>query len=134
MALDLEVVTPERELVHDHVDAVEIPGKDGFVGVLPGHAALLGELGTGELTYHTGGRPHYLAVHGGFLEVREDQVRVLADAAERPEEIDVERARRAQGRAQQEIANPAIHLDPAQALAAALRAQTRIAVAERARQ
>jgi F-type H+-transporting ATPase subunit epsilon len=130
MALELEVVTPERELVRDQVDEVEIPGKDGFLGVLPGHAALLGELGTGELTYYTGGRPHYLAVHGGFLEIREDHVRVLADAAERPEEIDMERARRAQ----QEAANPAIHPDPAQAVAIALRAQTRIAVAERARQ
>jgi F-type H+-transporting ATPase subunit epsilon len=131
MALDLQVVTPERELVHEQVDEVQVPGKDGFLGVLPGHAALLGELGIGELTYEVGGRPRYLAVHGGFLEIREDHVRVLADAAERPDEIDVERARAAQARAQQEAGSPELGLDPAQALAAVLRAQTRIAVAQR---
>ena len=131
MALDLEVVTPERELVHEQVDEVQVPGKDGYVGVLPGHAALLGELGIGELSYNAGGRPHYLAVHGGFLEIRDDHVRVLADASERPEEIDLERARRAQTRAQQDALNPNLALDPANAVAAVLRAQTRIAVAER---
>ena len=130
MLLDLEVVTPERELVREHVDEVEVPGKDGFLGVLPGHAPLLGELGSGELSYKAGGRPHYLAVHGGFLEIREDHVRVLADAAERPEDIDVERARRAQNRAQQESTNPSSDVDPAAAAAAVVRAQTRIAVAQ----
>jgi F-type H+-transporting ATPase subunit epsilon len=131
MALDLQVVTPERELVREQVDEVQIPGKDGFLGVLPGHAALLGELGVGELSYEVGGRARYLAVHGGFLEIRDDHVRVLADAAERPEEIDVERARAAETRAQQEAGNPNLGLDPAAALAAVLRAQTRIAVARR---
>ena len=131
MALDLEVVTPERELVHEQVDEVQVPGKDGYIGVLPGHAALLGELGIGELSYNAGGRPHYLAVHGGFLEIRDDHVRVLADASERPEEIDVERARRAQTRAQQDALNPNLGLDPAVAVAAVLRAQTRITVAQR---
>jgi F-type H+-transporting ATPase subunit epsilon len=131
MALDLQVVTPERELVHEQVDEVQVPGKDGFVGVLPGHAPLLGELGIGELSYNAGGRPHYLAVHGGFLEIRDDHVRVLADASERPEEIDLERARRAQTQAQQDAMNPNLALDPANAVAAVLRAQTRIAVAER---
>lgn len=131
MALDLEVVTPERELVHDQVDEVQIPGKDGYLGVLPGHAALLGELGIGELSYNAGGRPHYFAVHGGFLEIRDDHVRVLASAAERPEEIDVERARQAESRAQHDVMNPNLGLDPAEAVAKVLRAQTRIAVAAR---
>jgi F-type H+-transporting ATPase subunit epsilon len=131
MALDLQVVTPERELVHEQVDEVQIPGKDGYLGVLPGHAALLGELGIGELTYNAGGRPHYLAVHGGFLEIRDDHVRVLANAAERPEEIDLQRARQEESRAQQEVLHPDLGLDPAEAVAAVLRAQTRIAVAER---
>jgi F-type H+-transporting ATPase subunit epsilon len=131
MALDLEVVTPERELVHEQVDEVQIPGKDGYLGVLPGHAPLLGELGIGELTYNAGGRPHYLAIHGGFLEIRDDHVRVLADAAERPEEIDLQRARQEESRAQQEAMHPDLGLDPAEAVAAVLRAQTRIAVAER---
>jgi len=85
MALDLEVVTPERELVHEHVDEVQIPGKDGYLGVLPGHAALLGELGNGVLTYRADGHHRQITVRGGFLEVIDDHVRVLADAAERAE-------------------------------------------------
>jgi F-type H+-transporting ATPase subunit epsilon len=131
MPLDLEIVTPERELVHEQVDEVQIPGKDGYIGVLAGHAALLGELGIGELTYQVGGRPRHLAVHGGFLEIRADHVRVLADACERPEEIDVERSRAAESRAQRDAINPDLGLDPAEAVAAVLRAQTRIAVAQR---
>ena len=85
MALDLQLVTPERELVHERVDEVQVPGKDGYLGILPGHAALLGELGDGVLTYRADGHQRQLAVHGGFLEVLEDHVRVLADAAERVE-------------------------------------------------
>ena len=85
MALDLHVVTPERELVHEQVDEVQIPGKDGYLGVLPGHAALLGELGNGMLTYRADGYQRQVTVRGGFLEVLDDHVRVLADAAERVE-------------------------------------------------
>jgi F-type H+-transporting ATPase subunit epsilon len=131
MPLDLEVVTPERALVHEQVDEVEVPGKDGFIGVLPGHAPLLGELGIGELLYRVQGRPRYLAVHGGFLEIRDDHVRVLADACEKPGEIDVARARAAENRAHQDAINPDLGLDPAEAVAGVLRAQTRIAVAQR---
>lgn len=129
-ALELEVVTPERQLVQEQVPEVQVPGKDGYMGVLPGHAALLSELGIGFLTYTIGGRRRLLAVHSGFLEVLDDHVRVLADAAERAEEIDVERARRALQRAQEQAINPAVGVDPAQALAALMRAQTRIAAAE----
>jgi F-type H+-transporting ATPase subunit epsilon len=85
VALDLQLVTPERELVHEHVDEVQVPGKDGYLGILPGHAALLGELGHGVLTYRADGHQRQLTVHGGFLEVLDDHVRVLADAAERVE-------------------------------------------------
>jgi F-type H+-transporting ATPase subunit epsilon len=126
-SLDLVVVTPERQLVHQQVGEVQIPGKDGYMGILPGHAPLLSELGSGALTYVLAGRRHSLAVHGGFLEVLEDHVRVLADAAERAEEINVERARAAQTRAQQQVNNPA---GAAAAAAALARALTRIAVAE----
>jgi F-type H+-transporting ATPase subunit epsilon len=126
-SLDLVVVTPERQLVHQQVGEVQIPGKDGYMGILPGHAPLLSELGSGALTYVLTGRRHSLAVHGGFLEVLEDHVRVLADAAERAEEINVERARAAQTRAQQQVNNPA---SAAAAAAALARALTRIAVAE----
>jgi F-type H+-transporting ATPase subunit epsilon len=126
-SLDLVVVTPERQLVHEQVGEVQLPGKDGYMGILPGHAPLLSELKTGALTYLLAGRRHTVAVHGGFLEVLEDHVRVLADAAERAEDINVERARAAQTRAQQQVNNP----EGAAAAAAALeRAQTRVAVAE----
>jgi len=126
-SLDLEVVTPERQMVHEQVGEVQLPGKDGYMGVLPGHAPLLSELGAGALTYRVNGLVRVLAVHGGFLEVLDDHVRVLTDAAERAEEIDVERARLALRRAQQQAAGIG---DATGALAALARAQTRIAVAE----
>jgi len=126
--LDLEVVTPERPRVHEQVSEAQIPGKDGYLGILPGHAALLGELGSGVLVYLVRGERRSLAVHGGFLEVFEDHVRVLADAAERPEEIDLERARNAQRRAAQQVLQPGE--EGTAALAALERAQTRIALAE----
>ena len=126
--LDLEVVTPERPRVHEEVSEVQIPGKDGFMGILPGHAPLLGQLGSGIMFYVVRGERRYLAVHGGFLEVLEDHVRVLADAAERAEEINVERARTAQRRALEQVLSPGT--DNALAQAALERAQTRIQMAE----
>jgi F-type H+-transporting ATPase subunit epsilon len=129
-SLDLQVVTPERQLVHEQVSEVQIPGKDGYMEILPGHAPLLSELGIGFLTYSLAGRKRLLAVHGGFIEVLEDHVRVLADASERAEEIDVERARHARRRSQEAAVDPALGIDPAAALAALLRAETRIAAAE----
>ena len=128
--LELEVATPERELVREQVSEVQLPGKDGYMGILPGHAALLGELGTGSLTYVAGRKRWCLSVHRGFLEVIDDHVRVLADAAERAEDIDVQRAHTALGRAREQVMNPAPGADPAAALAAMERAQARIEVAE----
>jgi F-type H+-transporting ATPase subunit epsilon len=126
-SLELEVVTPERPLVREDVTEVQIPGKNGYMGILPGHAALLGQLGTGSLSYVASGQRRYLAVAGGFLEVLPGHVRVLADVAERAEEIDVDRARAALQRAQDQLAGE----DPDAALAAMGRAQARIAAAER---
>jgi F-type H+-transporting ATPase subunit epsilon len=130
--LELEVATPERELVRDLVREVQVPGKNGYMGILPGHAPLMGLLGIGTLTYVSAsdGKKRYLSVHGGFLEVLEDHVRVLADCAERAEEIDVQRARTALQRAQDEGLNPALGVDPAAALLAMARAQARIDTAE----
>ena len=129
--IELEVATPERELVREEVESVEAPGKNGYLGILPGHAPLLGLLGTGFLSYAAAGRRRYLSVRGGFLEVLPDHVRVLADVAERAEEIDVERARRALARAQEELARTGSSgVDPAGALAAIDRANARIAAAE----
>src|ERR1700683_4966589 len=97
--LPLEIVTPERLLVREEVTAVQAPAANGYLGILPGHAPLLAELGTGFLNYEAGGQRKFLAVHGGYLEVLANRVRVLATGAERAEEIDVERAKAALKRA-----------------------------------
>ena len=128
--LELEVATPERELVRERVSEVELRGKSGYMGILPGHAPLLGELGIGHLTYVSGRRRWMLAVHNGFVEVLDDHVRVLADAAERAEEIDVERARAALRRAREAVINPPPGTDNQSVLAELERAQARIEVAE----
>ena len=129
--LELEVATPERELVREQVSEVQIPGKNGYMGVLPGHAPLLGLLGIGTLTYVVDGKKQFLSIHNGFLEILDDHVRVLADAAERADEIDVDRAKRALKRAQDADLNPALGTDPAAALDAIARAEARIATAEK---
>jgi F-type H+-transporting ATPase subunit epsilon len=123
---DFEIVTPERPLLKEQVEEAQIPGKNGYLGVLPGHAPLLSELGTGYVYVVIGGKKTYFSVHGGFLEVLPDRVKVLANAAERADEIDVERARRAMEKAQQELVNPALGVDPAAALASIARAQARL--------
>ena len=130
--LSLEVATPERELVRELVSDVQVPGKNGYMGILPGHAPLLGLLGIGTLAYVpvSDGKKRYLSIHQGFLEVLEDHVRVLADVAERAEEIDVQRARAALQRAQEEGLNPALGVDPGAALLAMARAQARLEAAE----
>ncbi len=130
-ALALEVVTPERLLAREEVASVQAPEANGYVGILPGHAPLLAELGTGYLNYEAGGKRWYLAVHGGYLEVLADRVRVLATAAERAEEIDVERARKALQRAQEQMFNASLGVDPAFALDAMARAQARLDAAAR---
>jgi F-type H+-transporting ATPase subunit epsilon len=90
----LQLVSPERVLVEEQVDEVQIPALDGYLGVLPGHAALLSELMPGGvLTYRAGGNEKVLAVYGGFVEVQPEHVRILVDAAERKEEINIEQAR-----------------------------------------
>jgi F-type H+-transporting ATPase subunit epsilon len=126
-SLELEVATPERLMVREAVTEVQAPGKSGYMGILPGHAALLSRLGSGVLNYVAGGQRRYLAVAGGFLEVLPGKVRVLADVAERAEEIDAARARAALQRAQEQIGGE----EPAAALAAMDRALARMAAAER---
>lgn len=126
--IELEIATPERQLVRESVTDVEIPGKGGYLGILPGHAALLGLLGAGTLTYTAGGGKQYLAIQGGFMEVSENHVRVLADIAEPAAEIDVARAQADLVRAQAEETGA----DPETALKAAALAQARIQTASRA--
>ena len=134
MPLTLEVATPARLAVADEVDDVVAPGSEGYFGVLPGHAPFLTTLGIGELTYRKGREEFHLAVSGGFAEVRNDKVIVLADTAERPDEINRERAERAKTRAEQRLAGRSQdEVDYTRAMAALLRALTRISVAGRTR-
>jgi F-type H+-transporting ATPase subunit epsilon len=130
--LTLEVATPMRLLAAEPVDEVVAPGIEGYFGVLPGHAPFLTTLGIGELTYRLGRDEHHLAVVGGFVEVRNDKVIVLADTAERPEDIDRARAERARERAERRLTGRgADEVDFARAQAALLRALTRLQVASR---
>jgi F-type H+-transporting ATPase subunit epsilon len=99
----LNIVTPDRLVAHDAVTAVTIPGKDGYLGILPGHAPLLSELASGELEYTSGGATHALCVNWGFAEVLGDRVIVLAQSCERPEEIDVKRAESSKARAEERL-------------------------------
>src|SRR3982750_843209 len=92
--LQLEVATPERSLIDEQVSEVQLPGKSGYMGILPGHAPLLSALGAGLLTYEGGGGPHRLVIAGGFVEVFDNHVRVLADSGELPEDVKVDDARR----------------------------------------
>jgi F-type H+-transporting ATPase subunit epsilon len=129
--LALEVATPERQLVREDVSEVQIPGKKGYMGILPGHAPLLSELGTGFLSYSAGSGKRYLSVQGGFVEVLPDHVRILANTAVKAEEIDVERARAELKSAQEQLVNPAVGVDPAIALDTLAWAQARVDAAER---
>jgi F-type H+-transporting ATPase subunit epsilon len=125
----LEIVTPDHALVTDQVDEVVAPAAKGYLGVLPGHTPLLATLAAGELWYRKGSQKSFLAVIGGFLEVLPDKVTVLAQIAERAEDIDVPRAQRAKQRAEERLAQPAGEVDAARAEASLLRATVRLQVA-----
>jgi len=132
-SLALEIVTPDRSIVSQQVDEVELPGADGYFGVLPGHAPLLASLQVGEMWYRTGQERHYLAVAFGFAEVLPDRVTVLAQIAERAQDIDVRRAEAAKQRAEERVAGPQADMDFERARVALIKALTRLQVAERAR-
>ena len=131
--IDLTVVTPERSIVHEQVDELQIPGAAGYFGVLPGHAPLFSELKIGEVAYRQGDRWFFLSVAWGSVEVQSDHVRILAETAERAHEIDVDRATRAKQRAEQRIAKGGTDIDYARALVALERALIRIQVSTKAR-
>ena len=126
--IQLEIVTPERLVVNAVVDDVQIPGKDGYLGILPGHAPLITELGVGEIAYRSGNQTKRLAVAWGFAEVLPEKVTILAETAEKAEEIDVARAQAAQQRAQQELHEAGTTGNP-EAQTALERATTRLDVA-----
>ena len=134
-AIELTIVTPERELVRETVVEVTIPGLEGALGVLPGHAPLVTELGIGELSYRraTSSRPSSLAVIRGFAEVLPDRVTILAETAERAEEIDVARAEAAKARAEKRLASNDTNIDWDRATISLQRSLIRIQVASKHR-
>src|SRR5947208_14353055 len=129
--IDLTIVTPERAVVHEEVEELQIPGAKGYLGVLPGHAPLFSDLKVGEVGYRKGDRWFFLAVAWGFVEVLPNQVRILAETAERAHEIDVERAFRAKQRAEELMASRGDNVDYNRALIALERAIIRIQVARK---
>ena len=131
--LRLEVVTPDRSVVTEQVDEVEIPGADGYFGVLPGHTPLLAVLQVGELWYRKGSEKVYLSIAYGFAEVLPDRVTILAQLAERADEIDAARAEAARRRAEERLAKPAPEMDFERARVALLKSLIRLQVATRAR-
>jgi F-type H+-transporting ATPase subunit epsilon len=134
-AIERIVVTPERQLLRERVIAVTLPGLNGELGILPGHAPLMTELGIGELSYRASGagQPISIAVVRGFVEVLPDRVTVLAETAERAEEIDVARAEEAKARAEKRLASNDTNIDWDRATVALQRALIRIQVARKYR-
>jgi F-type H+-transporting ATPase subunit epsilon len=131
--LRLEIITAERQVFADDVNVVVAPGIEGELGILPHHAPLMTMLKPGELLIRKNGEEMYLAVSGGFLEVRPDKIIILADACERAEEINIDRAEEAKRRAEEQLKTRPPELDVAQAQAALLRSLIRLKVAERRR-
>lgn len=134
-SIELIIVTPERQMLRETVTEVTLPGADGQLGVLPGHAPLITELGIGELSYRTkgGSQSDPIAIISGFAEVLGERVTVLAETAERPDEIDVARAEKAKQRAEERLAaasnDPSV--DWGRAAIALQRSLIRIQVARR---
>jgi F-type H+-transporting ATPase subunit epsilon len=130
--IHLEIVTPERQVLKEEVDEVQIPGKDGYLGVLPGHAPLITMLSTGEVSYRKEKMTYFLAVDSGYCEVLSEKVTVLAEKAERAEDIDLKRAEAAKSRAEKrlsDIQNQEINF--ARATASLQRALSRIRAHEK---
>ncbi len=125
----LEIVTPEKLVVKEDVEEVQVPGQSGYLGILPGHAPLITELGVGVITYRAGNTTKTLSVAWGFAEVLQDKVTILAETAERPDEIDLARAQKAKERAEQLLKSNDPQLDYERAQDALLRAEARLKVA-----
>jgi F-type H+-transporting ATPase subunit epsilon len=131
--LQLQIVSADRSLVNEQVDEVEIPGADGYFGVLPGHTPLLALLGAGELWYRQGQDKTYLAIAFGFAEVQPDRVTILATIAEKAEEIDTARAEASKKRAEERLAGATVEMDAERARIALLKSLIRLQVSTRAR-
>lgn len=127
--IQLEVVTPERLVFQERVEALIVPGVQGYIGIWQNHAPMVVALGTGDMVYRRQGKVFHLAVAGGFFEVAANRAIVLSDAAERAEEIDISRAEAALERAKRRLADPAGQWDLGRARAALDRAMARLKIA-----
>ncbi len=132
-ALSFELVTPDRSIVHESVDEVQIPGSQGYLGVLPGHTPLLTTLQVGELWFRRGAERSFVSVAFGFAEILPDRVTVLAQIAERAENIDVDRAAAARRRARERLAGSTASVDFERARVALLKSLVRLQVASKVR-
>ena len=131
--LHLQILSADRSLVNERVDEVEIPGSEGYFGVLPGHTPMLALLGAGELWYRQGQEKHYLAVSFGFAEVQPDRVTILANIAEAAQEIDIVRAEAALTRARERLSSGLSDIDFERARVAFLKSLIRLQVASHVR-
>jgi len=131
--LQLQIVSADRALLNESVDEVVIPGFDGYFGVLPGHTPLLAVLHVGELWYRQGQEKHYLHIAFGFAEVLPDRVTILAQTAEKADEIDQARAEAAKKRAEERLSRPTVDLDAERARIALLKSLIRVQVATRSK-
>jgi F-type H+-transporting ATPase subunit epsilon len=131
--LQLQIVSADRSLVNEQVDEVQIPGSEGYLGILPGHTPLLATLQVGQLWYRQGQEKHYLAIAFGFAEVQPDRVTILAQIAESAAEIDIARAEAARRRAEERLAKATVDMDFERARIALLKALVRLQVASRVR-
>jgi len=127
----IEIVTPEKMVVKDVAEEAQIPGKNGYLGILPGHAPLISELAVGEISYCHDGVTHHLAVAWGFAEVLPDKVTILAETAERADEIDIDRAQAAKNRAEERLKSGSADVDYDRAKNALDRAECRLQVCEK---
>jgi len=128
----LEIVTPEKKVVQDVAEEMQLPGKNGYLGILPGHAPLITELAVGAITYRNGSETHHLAVAWGFAEVLPEKVTVLAETCEEAGEIDVQRAEKAKQRAEEHLQSANPETDYQRATSALMKAETRLEVAKKA--
>ena len=129
-SFQIEIVTPEKLVVKDHATEMQIPGKNGYLGILPGHAPLITELAVGQISYRSGSETHYLCVAWGFAEVLPDKVTILAETAERGEDVDCSRAQKAKERAEQRLASADPQVDVPRAQNALARANARLEAAK----
>ena len=130
-SIELQIVTPDRLLLREAVDEVEIPGSEGYFGVLPGHTPLLAALAVGEMWYRKGEEKTYLSIAFGFAEVLPDRVTILARLAERADEVDVDRAEAARKRAEERLAQQQTAFDYERARTALLKSMVRLNVSSR---